>query len=198
MRGRSRRSVFLALVLLGGALGLGSLGLSQAAGDGDDDDDDSPHARVVLRDQAGQQVGVVKLTEEKRRGVVQVRAEATDLPAGFHGFHVHSVGECVPPFTSAGGHYNPTGVSHGDHAGDMPVLHVNGDGSAELRFTTDRFALRELNDADGSAIIVHAARDNLANVPDRYHSHAEDVFGPDSATLATGDAGARLACGVVR
>jgi Cu-Zn family superoxide dismutase len=75
---------------------------------------------------------------------------------------------------------------------------VNQDGSAELRFTTDRFTLRELFDADGSAIIVHADRDNLANIPERYHSHTEDVFGPDSATLATGDAGARFACGVVR
>jgi superoxide dismutase, Cu-Zn family len=197
MRGRSGRLVVLGAVVLGGVFGLASLGLSQAAGDDDDDDDDSRHARVLLRDQAGRPVGAVKLSEE-RRDKVQVRAVAFNLPAGFHGFHVHSVGECVPPFTTAGGHYNPTGVSHGDHAGDMPTLLVNQDGSAELRFTTDRFTLRELFDADGSAIIVHADRDNLANIPERYHSHTEDVFGPDSATLATGDAGARFACGVVR
>jgi superoxide dismutase, Cu-Zn family len=197
MRGRSGRLAVLGAVVLGGVFGLASLGLSQAAGDDDDDDDDSRHARVLLRDQAGRPVGAVKLSEE-RRDKVQVRAVAFNLPAGFHGFHVHSVGECVPPFTTAGGHYNPTGVSHGDHAGDMPTLLVNQDGSAELRFTTDRFTLRELFDGDGSAIIVHADRDNLANIPERYHSHTEDVFGPDSATLATGDAGARFACGVVR
>jgi superoxide dismutase, Cu-Zn family len=196
MRGRFGRLVVLGAVVLGGVLGLASLGL--AADDDDDDDGDSRHARAQLRDQAGRPVGVVKLTQEGRGDKVQVRAVAFNLPAGFHGFHVHAVGECVPPFTSAGGHYNPTGADHGDHAGDMPVLLVNQDGSAELRFTTDRFTVRELFDADGSAIIVHADRDNLANIPERYHSHTEDVFGPDSATLATGDAGARHACGVVR
>jgi superoxide dismutase, Cu-Zn family len=45
---------------------------------------------------------------------------------------------------------------------------------------------------------VHAGRDNFANIPERYHSHEEDVFGPDSDTLATGDAGSRAACGVVQ
>ena len=143
-------------------------------------------------------MGVVKLTQERGEGKVLVRSAAHDLPAGFHGFHVHAVGVCVPPFTSAGGHYNPAGTDHGDHAGDMPMLLVNGDGSADLRFKTDRFALEDLFDADGSAIIVHAAPDNYANIPDRYHSHTEDVFGPDSATRATGDAGGRHACGVVR
>jgi superoxide dismutase, Cu-Zn family len=196
MRGRSRRSVILALGLLGGALGLGSLGLG-SLGLGHASGRDAPNAHVLLRDQAGQPVGVVKLTQE-RKGKVLVRAAVHDLPAGFHGFHVHAVGECVPPFTSAGGHYNPAGESHGEHAGDMPVLLVNGDGTAQLRFTTDRFGVEDLFDADRSAIIVHAAADNYANIPERYHSHSEDVFGPDSATLAAGDAGGRLACGVVR
>jgi superoxide dismutase, Cu-Zn family len=198
MSSRSWRSTILGAVLLGGALGAASLGVGYADGRGDDDDDHgaSRQARVLLRDQAGQPVGVVKLSQ--KRSNVEVRVEVDDVPAGFHGFHVHAVGECVPPFTSAGGHYNPTGVGHGDHAGDMPSFLVNDDGSAEMRFETDRFTVRELFDADGSAVIVHAARDNFANIPDRYHSHTEDVFGPDSATLATGDAGARLACGVVR
>jgi superoxide dismutase, Cu-Zn family len=137
----------------------------------------------------------VKLTQEDDQ--VLVRAVVGSLPAGFHGFHVHTVGDCVPPFTSAGGHYNPGGGGHGSHAGDMPILLVNGDGTAQLRFTTDRFTVDELFDTDGSAIIVHAGADNYANIPTRYHSHGEDVFGPDSATLGTGDAGARLACGVV-
>jgi Cu-Zn family superoxide dismutase len=66
-----------------------------------------------------------------------------------------------------------------------------------IRFATDRFSAAELSDADGSAVIVHAGRDNFANIPTRYHSHTEDVFGPDSATLATGDAASRTACGIV-
>ena len=130
MIGRSKRSLVLGVVLAGGTVGVGSLGLSYADGGG------SSNAEVVLRDQAGRFVGVVELSRE-RRGKVEVSVEADRLPAGFHGFHVHAVGQCVPPFTSAGGHYNPSGASHGDHAGDMPVLLVNDNGSGELEFTTD-------------------------------------------------------------
>jgi superoxide dismutase, Cu-Zn family len=108
------------------------------------------------------------------------------------------VGECVPPFTTAEGHYNPSGAGHGEHAGDLPSLLVQRDGTAELEFTTDRFSLAELFDANRSALIVHAGRDNFANIPQRDHSHQYDTFGPDVDTLATGDAGARAACGVVR
>ena len=172
-----------------GALMVGSLTLSTGAGA------DGPKASAQLRNAAGAPVGVVKLTQEEDQ--VLVRAVVHGLPARFHGFHVHAVGQCVPPFTSAGGHYNPGGAGHGSHAGDMPALLVNSDGTAQLRFPTDRFTVEELFDADGSAIIVHAAADNYANIPTRYHSHTEDTFGPDSATLATGDAGGRLACGVV-
>lgn len=156
--------------------------------------------KVRLRDTAGNKVGVVRMLH--RRGATEVRVEASGLAPGFHGFHVHATGVCDPgavggPFTSAGGHFNPTSTGHGDHAGDMPVLLVMEDGTAGARFLTDRFTVDDLRDADGSAIIVHAGRDNYANIPTRYHSHTEDTFGPDSVTLATGDAGARVACGVV-
>lgn len=155
---------------------------------------------VTLRDATGQQVGRVVLRPAGGATAVQVRV--SDLAPGFHGFHVHSTGVCDPaapdgPFTSAGGHFNPTGTPHGDHAGDMPVLLVMDNGTARATFLTDRFTVRDLFDADGSAIIVHAGRDNYANIPTRYHSHTEDTFGPDSATRATGDAGGRVACGVV-
>jgi superoxide dismutase, Cu-Zn family len=176
--------------VLGGALGLGSLGLSHAAGA------HPRSAQALLRDQAGQPVGVVRLTQEAE-GKVLVRAVTHDLPAGFHGFHVHAVGLCVPPFTSAGGHYNPGGSGHGAHAGDLPSLLVGADGTGELRFKTDRFSVAEMLDADGSAVIVHASPDNFAHIPSRYYSTTEGTYGPDSVTLATGDAGARVACGVV-
>jgi Cu-Zn family superoxide dismutase len=156
--------------------------------------------RAVLRDTSGNVVGVVNFRPS--RGATEVSAEAWNLAPGFHGFHVHAVGVCDPnapagPFTTAGGHYNPTGAGHGDHAGDMPTLLVMESGRARASFATDRFTVEELLDADGSAVIVHAGRDNYANIPTRYHSHTEDTFGPDSATLATGDAGSRTACGVV-
>jgi Cu-Zn family superoxide dismutase len=122
---------------------------------------------------------------------VWVFARVEDLPAGFHGFHIHAVGMCQPPFTSAGGHFNPAGTTHRDCAGDLPVLLVNEDGSGALAAVTDRFSVSDLRDADGSAVIVHELADNYANIPARYR-------GPDADTLATGDSGGRIACGVVR
>ena len=147
-------------------------------------------ARAVLHDAAGQRIGSVKL--EQDGDSVKMKVEVEGAAPGFHGFHVHGVGMCVAPFTSAGGHYNPLAATHGNHAGDLPVLFVDADGEAEARFATDRFALDDLLDADGSSFILHAGRDNYANIPtDRYDPD------PDTATLATGDAGARSACGVI-
>lgn len=168
-----------------------------------------------MKDASGSTIGRVRLVPQ-RDGKVLVRAKAAGLTPGFHGFHVHTTGVCDPaakdpsgatvPFFSAGGHYNPvTTNAHGAHAGDMPPLLVTADGIGVLRFKTDRFKTRELLDSDGSAIIMHAGPDNLAHVPatapngqERYHSHVDDVLGPDAATKATGDAGARFACGVLK
>ena len=188
-----RRAWILAAVAALASVGLATgIGVALATGD---DDGSGRRAVAALSDANGQKVGVVVFND--RHGRVDVSAEAWRVAPGFHGFHVHTTGECVPPFTSAGGHFNPDGVPHGDHAGDLPSLLVNGDGTAELRFETDRFTLSDLFDADGSAVVVHAGRDNFANIPSRYHSHTYDTFGPDTDTLATGDAGGRTACGVV-
>lgn len=154
-------------------------------------------AGTVLRTGAGKVVGTATLA--RVGGKVLVTVAVRGLAPGFHGFHVHTVGSCVAPaFTSAGAHFNPKGVSHGQHAADLPSLLVNADGTGEARFKTDRFAIADLFDADGSAAIVHASPDNFANIPTRYHSHPEDKLGPDSATLATGDSSDRTACGVIR
>ena len=191
--------------------GVGGEGATEAGGTGAD-------AIARLKDVNGKLVGVVRF--EREEGQVEVKARVRSVaPAGeFHGFHVHTTGECDPnaedpagnvvPFFSAGGHLDlnpePDDPGHGQHAGDFPVLLVQSDGHAEAKFDTDRFRLGQLFDDDGSAVIVHAGRDNYANIPattptgaERYHSHSENVFGPDSATKATGDAGARFACGVV-
>jgi superoxide dismutase, Cu-Zn family len=190
-RFRSRRTLLLgiALVVLAGAL------TAPLYGSGGGTGSSRNHVKVDLYNAAGVGVGFVKLT--KQGGKVIVRGETAGLTPGFHGFHVHAIGQCVAPFTSAGGHYNPGGAGHGAHAGDMPSLLVLDDGTAQAQFATDNFTIDELYDADGSAIIVHAAPDNFANIPTRYQSTTEGTFGPDSATLATGDAGARVACGVV-
>lgn len=173
-------------------------------------------ATARMKDVDGDFVGVVRF-EAKKGGKVEVQAKVNDVvPRGqFHGFHLHTTGKCDPnavdpatdkvvPFFSAGGHFNPTSEIHSEHAGDFPVLLVMKNGKAWEKFVTDRFKLSQLFDKDGSAVIIHEGRDNYANIPattdgeKRYHSHLEDVFGPDSLTKATGDAGGRFACGVVR
>jgi Cu-Zn family superoxide dismutase len=189
-RFRSKRTLLLGIALIAVA------GVLTAPLYGSDETSSSRnHVKIDLRNAAGADIGFVKLSKQGRK--VIVRGEVSGLTPGFHGFHVHGVGQCVAPFTSAGGHYNPGGAGHGAHAGDMPSLLVLADGTAQAQFASDRFAIDELFDADGSAIIVHAAPDNFANIPTRYQSTTEGVFGPDSATLGTGDAGARVACGVV-
>jgi superoxide dismutase, Cu-Zn family len=191
---RSIRAVVVAAMLASVALATG-IGAALASGEDDDDRSGGRTAKATIHDATGQRVGVAFFKE--RHDEVAVTAAVWRLDAGFHGFHVHSVGLCEPPFTSAEGHFNPSGADHGDHAGDLPSMLVNEDGTGELHFTTDRFSLRDLFDDDGSALMVHAGRDNYANIPDRYTSSLSGTTGPDDDTLATGDAGARAACGVI-
>lgn len=147
-------------------------------------------AEAKIYDRSGNEIGKLTLdSQENGNVVVQVRVH--DLPPGFHGFHVHAVGECTPPFTTAGSHFDMDKHTHGNHSGDLPVLQVNADGTGKATVNTARFAIADLFDADGSAIIIHANPDNYANIPTRY------VAAPDAATLATGDAGDRIACGVL-
>lgn len=167
-------------------------------GDGDSDTRSDRTERVVMHDADGDRIGTVLLRQERKS--VWVRATLHSLTPGFHGFHVHQTGVCDPdastgPFTTAGGHLAAAGTHHGHHAGDMPSLLVMENGKARLGFATDRFTLADLRDGDGSAVMVHSDRDNFANIPTRYS--VGGVPGPDATTLATGDAGTRVACGVV-
>lgn len=171
-------------------------------------------SKAVIKDTAGNRIGAARFTPVDGRTKMVVRVRVAGVTPGFHGFHVHAVGACDPnsvdgsgnpvPFLSAGGHFNPGGGTHGAHAGDLPPILVTEDGVGFLKFRTDRFKMKELLDEDGSAVILHAGPDNLAHIPaaageaERYHSHVDDVFGPDAATRATGDAGARAGCGVIR
>jgi Cu-Zn family superoxide dismutase len=170
--------------------------------------------KASMKDATGASLGTVTF-KKADDGKIVVLARVQGLTPGFHGYHVHTTGVCDPaakdstgatvPFFSAGGHFNPVAENtHGNHSGDMPPLLVAQDGTAVLRFKTDRFLLRDLTDSDGSAVVMHAAADNLAHIPattttggERYHSHVDNIFGADTATKATGDAGARFGCGVV-
>ena len=130
---------------------------------------------------------------------VQLVLELSGLTPGEHAFHIHDKGDCsAPDASSAGGHWNPTASGHGSHTGDLPSILIRANGKAHQEFDTDRFNVRALLDADGSAVVLHAGRDNFANIPAAYSSGEPPVTGPNAATLGTGDAGGRFACGVVR
>lgn len=162
--------------------------------------------RATIVDTAGNVVGTAKLDVEDDKTAVKVQVSLPASMAGFHGFHIHSKGECTGSFTSAGGHLGEDAADpthrHRNHPGDLPVLLVNADGTASARFHTDRVQLADLMDADGAAFIVHAGPDNYANIPSRYSNPNAVAVYPgtttDQTTLQTGDAGARVACGVIR
>jgi Cu-Zn family superoxide dismutase len=182
-----RTSAFLLVALIAAGA---AIAVAQPGGGGRGGDERS----ATLRDGKGKRVGTVTFRQRDGRGPVSVTARVRGLPAGFHGFHIHAVGQCqAPTFMSAMGHLKRDAQNHPTHIGDLPVLLVNRSGAGRLSTLTDRFDLRNLRDADGAAVIVHALPDNYANIPTRYQPQP-----PDQMTLDTGDAGPRLACGAVR
>lgn len=133
---------------------------------------------------------------------------AGQLAPGFHGLHIHSVGKCEPAsvaptggapgdFNSAGGHFQVAGKTGHPASGDLASLQVRADGSASLVTTTDAFTAADLQAGAKTAIIVHEKADNFANIPPERYQQVNGTPGPDETTMATGDAGKRVACGVI-
>jgi superoxide dismutase, Cu-Zn family len=102
--------------------------------------------------------------------VVEITVKASGLTPGKHGVHLHAVGKCEAPFTSAGGHFDPGPASNTDpdanhpfHMGDIPNLEVGADGSGQMKIVTTRVTLSpgplSVFDDDGTAIIIHANED---------------------------------------
>lgn len=146
------------------------------------------HAMADLVDGQGQTKGRAMLMQEKDGLHVSVRG--VGLPAGVHAVHIHTIGTCTgPDFKSAGGHWNPMAKQHGhdnpagQHMGDMPNMTVGPDGTGSLETVIPGARLtggdKPLLDADGGAIVIHAAADDYKTDP-------------------TGNAGERLACGIVK
>lgn len=141
-------------------------------------------ATAALQSAAGGKVtGTVTFT--KAEGGVKVAAHITGLAPGAHGFHVHEFGDCsAADFTSAGGHFNPAGDPHAGphdakrHAGDLGNLEANKDGVADLEYVDPVLSFEGPTSVLGRGVIVHAAADDFKTQP-------------------TGNAGGRVACGVV-
>jgi superoxide dismutase, Cu-Zn family len=154
---------------------------------------------------------VANATIDFTGGYATVTVQTTaggQLAPGFHGLHIHSVGRCeansVAPtggapanFNSAGGHFQTAGRTGHPASGDLSSLQVRGDGSARLVTTTDAFTEADLLAGAGTSIIIHEKADNFANIPPERYQQVNGAPPPDQTTLATGDAGARVACGVI-
>ncbi|MDR3662561.1 MAG: superoxide dismutase family protein [Mycobacterium sp.] len=135
--------------------------------------------------------------------------EAGVLAPGFHGLHIHSVGKCEPnsvapaggapgDFNSAGGHFQVPGHTAHPASGDLTSLEVRADGTASLVTTTDAFTAEQLLAGNKTALMIHEKADNFGNIPaDRYQQIQGGAPGADEATMNTGDAGKRVACGVI-
>ncbi|MFD1037012.1 superoxide dismutase family protein [Virgibacillus byunsanensis] len=150
--------------------------------------EENEEVQVTLVDNTEEEIGMATLTQ-KPNGV-NIRLEASNLPPGIHGFHIHEKGICeAPSFESAGEHFNPTNAKHGfdhpegPHAGDLPNIDVAEDGTVMVEVLADMVTLEEGKDnsllkEDGTALMIHAKADDYKSQP-------------------SGDAGDRIACGVI-
>jgi len=152
--------------------------------------EDVPTARVgsaQLKQANGVPAGTVQLYQAN--GELRISGAFAGLRAGSHGFHLHTTGRCdAPDFTTAGGHLNPTGAEHGTqnpngaHLGDLPNLIINANGTGNITATVSEnedAALAAIFDADGTAVMIHQGPDDYVSDP-------------------AGDAGPRIACGIIR
>lgn len=165
---------------------MGAVALSAAAPAGAASEPAVPLATAAFVHADGTAAGTARIVTKGDHAMIVV--ELTGIPAGPHGLHLHTIGQCDGPgFATAGGHLNPLGKQHGmdnpagSHLGDLPNLTADAAGkvSGVIHFGGDPKALvAALFDADGSALVLHAAADDYKTDP-------------------SGTSGARIACGVL-
>lgn len=145
-------------------------------------------ATAELKSPQGEKVGTATLRQAPH-GVL-LKVELTEIPPGWHALHIHEKGSCAAPdFKSAGGHFNPHRGGHGflagedHHAGDMPNFEAPASGAITVERINARVTLLDgrshsLFGPEGTALVIHSG-------PDDYRSQP------------SGDAGERIACGVI-
>jgi Cu-Zn family superoxide dismutase len=128
------------------------------------------------------------LFKQQANGPTLIVGKITGLEPGEHGFHIHEFGDLSQGCESAGGHYNPDGVDHGElqqgHVGDLGNITADDSGTASIKIVADRVDLIGERSVVGRSVVVHADQDDLGK-------------GGDAESLKTGNAGDRLACGVI-
>lgn len=145
-----------------------------------------PSATATLSPTSGNTASGTVTFTEKKSGAVEVSIRLTGVPPGIHGFHVHDKGDCGDNGNAAGGHFNPTSAPHGaptdasHHAGDFGNVEADASGNVdELRTLWGITVAPGTTSVAGHAVILHANPDDLKTQP-------------------TGNAGGRIACGVVQ
>jgi len=143
--------------------------------------------KVEMKDGTGASVGTALLSPNAKG--VSIKLNLMNLPPGVHGIHVHAVAKCDgPAFTTAGGHLNPDMKHHGlenpegPHAGDMPNITVAANGTAKATVIAPGVTMGDgansIFSNGGTALVIHAMTDDQKSDP-------------------AGNAGARIACGVI-
>ncbi len=165
----------------------------------------SNSATAALKKADGSSAGTATFTEQD--GVAVVDVKVTGLTAGFHGMDIHTVGKCeanstapaggaAGDFLSAGGHFQPTGRKPASASGQLVSIYVNSNGTGQTVTTTGAFTVDDLlGAAQGTSLVVTTGADNAGDVP------AAKTVTPgqlDQTGVDTTDAGARVACGVIK
>ncbi|RGB31745.1 superoxide dismutase [Rhizophagus diaphanus] len=134
--------------------------------------------------------GTITFIQESENGPTEIDIKIEGLAPGEHGFHVHEFGDNTNGCTSAGPHFNPFGKNHGApkdddrHVGDLGNVTAGPDGKVATKITDDQIKLSGPNSVIGRTIVIHADVDDLGK-------------GGHELSLKTGNAGDRLACGVI-
>jgi Cu-Zn family superoxide dismutase len=151
---------------------------------------ESQFVKFKLINSNRQEVGEATLSEIPMGVLIRLnlRQKPGGISPGTHAIHIHEVGKCEPPFTSAGGHFNPLNKKHGffdnqgRHLGDLPNIHVPEDAPLTVEFLVPQLSLSggrtSVFDSDGSALVIHQGADDYQTDP-------------------AGNSGDRVACGVI-